>query len=77
MKLEIDRTDNGYIASWWEDGDDCIQHQMVFEETEKEHGEIECFQHLLWFMTEYFGMIGSKHDARRISITTGGENETN
>lgn len=75
--LEIEKIDNGYIAGWWEENteDDLVKHQMVFEEINSEYGEIECFQNLLYFITDHFGMIGSKHDARRIRITTGGEDE--
>jgi len=73
--LEIDRVDNGYLASWWVYNGEAIKHQMCFMEENKEHGEIECFQRLLYFITEHFGMIGSKHDARRIRIITGEEDE--
>jgi hypothetical protein len=74
--IEIERVDNGYTCQWWEnneEGEELVKHQQVFEEINKEHGEIECFQQLLWFITEHFGMVGSKHDTRRISIAIGDE----
>lgn len=77
--LRIYKGENGYRCNWLEDldegGDDARIMETVFEEEESEHGEIEAFQRLLYFITEHFGMVGSKHDARRIRITTGGEDE--
>lgn len=78
MELNIERTKNGYlikdISVDYENGIGNFR-RVSFEEMDTEHGEIECFQRLLIYVTEYFGMIGSKHDERRIRITTGGEDE--
>ncbi len=77
--LRITKGDNGYRCNWLEDYDDMpgsMVFETVFEEEESEHGELEAFERLLWFITEHFGMTGSKHDARRISITTWGEDGT-
>lgn len=72
--LEIIKADNGYIAEYWEEIEsEQVKTQVVFEEAETEHGNVECFARLLWYVTEHFAMTGSKHDARRIRITTGGE----
>lgn len=74
--LRITKGDNGYRCNWLEETDDfgaVRVYEIVQEEMESEHGEIECFQRLLWFITEHFAMTGSKHDERRINITTGGE----
>jgi hypothetical protein len=69
--LEIEKVENGYFTKWWEmDEPEQIKHQMVFEETDTEDGEVECFARLLWYITEHFGMVGSKHDKYRIRITT-------
>jgi hypothetical protein len=74
MNLEIESTDNGYLARWWEmEEPEPVKHQMSFEETDAEDGEVECFARLLWHCVEHFGMVGSKHDKYRIRITTGGE----
>jgi hypothetical protein len=71
MNLELERTDNGYLAKWWEmEEPEPVWHQMSFEETNSEDGEIECFARLLWYVTEHFGMVGSKHDLKRIRIST-------
>jgi hypothetical protein len=75
MNLEVERTDNGFLAKWWEDeAPEPVKHIMVFEETDTEDGEVECFARLLWYVTEHFGMVGSKHDKYRIRITTENEN---
>jgi hypothetical protein len=77
--LRITKGDNGYRCNWLEDLDDkqsgARVFEAVFEEEEHEHGEIKCFHRLLCFVTEHFAMVGSKHDARRINITTGGEDD--
>ena len=71
MSLTITQTqDGGYVTS-----DESGGMIGAFEEGETQWGSVECFQRLLYSITEYFGMIGSKHDARRIRITTGGEDE--
>lgn len=70
--LRIIKGDNGFRCNWLEDldegGDDARICETVFEEEESEHGEIEAFARLLWFVTEHFGMVGSKHDEKRIRI---------
>jgi predicted small metal-binding protein len=70
--LRILKGDNGFRCNWLEDLDEEQSEarimETVFEEAESEHGEIEAFQRLLWFVTEHFGMVGSKHDAKRIRI---------
>lgn len=70
--LRITKGENGYRCNWLEDleDDQAKIYETVFEEEESEHGEIEAFERLLWFIVEHFGMVGSKHDARRIRITT-------
>jgi hypothetical protein len=67
----VKRAVNGYVVSFWEkeDGVD-VESEFAFEESETEHGEIECFQRLLYYITDHFGFTGSKHDKRRIRITT-------
>jgi hypothetical protein len=71
MNLEIITTDNGYFVEWWENEEpEPIKHMMAFEETDTEDGEVECFARLLWYITEHFGMVGSKHDKYRIRIET-------
>jgi hypothetical protein len=73
MELIIKRVENGYISSF--EDEQLGEVFDVFEECETEWGDIECFQRLLWHVAEYYGMIGSKHDTRRIRITIGGEDE--
>jgi hypothetical protein len=73
MELIIKRVENGYISSF--EDEQWGEIHLVFEDAETEHGEIECFQRLLYHITTYFDMIGSDYDTRRIRITIGGEDE--
>lgn len=72
FELTITKVDNGYAACFWEEGAtpeaEPVKTVNVFEALDSEHGDIECFQRLLWYVTEHFGMYGSKHDAKRIRI---------
>lgn len=76
--LRISRADNGYVCTWDDttvEGD-RIERIMLFAEHDGEWGSVECFRELLYFITEHFAMAGTKHDARRITITTDiGENQ--
>jgi hypothetical protein len=69
-EIRIRNAVNGYAVT-----SPDIVGMMVFEVMDTEHGEIECFKRLLYSIVDHFGMTGSKHDARRIRITTGGEDE--
>jgi hypothetical protein len=75
--LEVSKVENGYVVSFWEFEDKTSKEtQYAFEvDDEDEHGEIECFKRLLLYITNHFSMTGTKHDKRRIRITTGGEDE--
>ena len=66
--LKIIKAENGYIAEYWDEGDDgeILQHQQVFEEQDDEKGELDCMVNLLNFVKEHFGHYGSKHDHYRL-----------
>jgi hypothetical protein len=83
-KLEIEKVGNGYICRWREDDDGdgalgrirrllgtCKEYKEVFSIPDIRWGEVSTFQEVLCFVTDHFGMTGSKHDARRIRIETG------
>jgi hypothetical protein len=78
FELTILRVDNGFIASFWEGESpemEAVKTQIVFEEGDGEHADIECFQRLLYYITEHYGLQGTKHDKRRIRITTGADDD--
>lgn len=76
FNIEVNKVDNGYTVSFWEDEDDfAAKTQLVFEEDDGEHGEIECFKRLLWYIRDHYGMTGSKYDKNQIRITTGDDDE--
>lgn len=65
LKLCIDKVDNGYVLT----PDPVLElDPQVFEIDED--NEAESFTKVLWAITEYFGMMGSRHDNKRIFITT-------
>lgn len=79
FELMISKVDNGFIASFWEEGEDgaeSVKTQIVFEDDNSEYGHLECFQRLLYYITEHYAMTGTKHDARRIRIMTGAKDES-
>jgi hypothetical protein len=71
----IDRVDNGYICTWQEEieeggGRRIVPMKKVFQdgdETDYNPG-LQSIYEMLWFIVEQFGMIGSKHDSKRIMI---------
>jgi hypothetical protein len=61
--LYIERVDNGYVAS----GPDGA---IVFEDA-KDFAEVAdtySLSRLLWHVIEYFGAVGTKHDAHRVRV---------
>jgi len=65
MTITIERTDNGFILR----GEEGIQ---VFEESDdcQQGVDVEAVRRLLYGVVEMLGVSGSRHDAKRISITT-------
>jgi hypothetical protein len=62
MKLIIHRLDNGYSIH----GEEVKE---VFEDGDDEFGELDSMEKLLWAVMDYFGQMGSRHDAQRLRIT--------
>jgi hypothetical protein len=74
-QIDVEKVENGYVVEFWEwadEGGEEIKTRMVFEDMDDmgEDSGVECFARLLWYITEHFGMIGSKHDLKRIRIST-------
>ncbi len=68
-KLEIDRAHNGYVVSYEtesEDNSGPFIATEVIQDDEKD--ELRSHEELLWFITEFFGFIGSKHDDERLRV---------
>ena len=68
--LGIERVDNGFVVSWWEEleAEEFMEHKQVFEAGESEWGDHEALVACLRFVVEHFGLQGSKHDGLRISM---------
>ena len=67
--MVVERVDNGFVASYLEEVDGEFEERRSCFEGKDD--DVEAFQRLLVFVTDYFGMTGSKHDKKRITITTG------
>ena len=67
--LEITRGDNGYKLKWQEQDNEEGQYSLHEEYIEDlEEDELKSGESLLWWVMEYFGFGGSKHDVERIGI---------
>ena len=69
MEVIIERADNGYIIlsdSNMEEGSDR-KYKDVFEDC-GDFQEVESFIKAVWFLAEYFGVLGSKHDEKRFWV---------
>lgn len=74
MELTIKTADNGYILTYHEELEKGVweeRHIAVEDVAEDSNclGEARITQKLLWEITEYFGLDGSKHDEERIHIS--------
>jgi len=65
LKLCIDKVDNGYVLT----PDPTLDQDPQVIEIDDED-ETKGFINLLWAITEFFGMSGSRYDKKRICIKT-------
>ena len=67
MKLIIEKIENGYMASRYDEGE---ERSNVFEEPEDAtlDPDPKTFARLLWYVISYFGATGSKHDPERVGV---------
>ena len=71
-KLIIERTENGYILTTPENGEEP-EKKIVIQQDEED--ELKAHELLLWEVLEYFGVYGSKHDPERLRIIREKNNE--
>ena len=69
VKVTVERANNGYIVLSENNNDEeiCMRDRDVFED-KGDSQEIESFVSMIWFLAEYFGVIGSKHDEKRFWV---------
>ena len=74
-KLNITRTDNGYLLEFIDTNDDGepISKKHVIQDNEQ--NELKSHRELLWEVVEFFNFQGSKHDKERIRIVIEKQNE--
>jgi len=70
FELIIEKVDNGFLCYNRNTTEEGGQVKFVIKERNDitENDDVEATQELLYSIVEYFGIGGSKHDARRISI---------
>lgn len=65
--MEIERVGNGYIVHTFEgDAEDGTSDTTVISDDEND--DLRSTEELLWEVIEYFGKLGSRHDAERLHI---------
>ena len=67
--LTITRNSNGFRLNWNEDAEDgtLIAQEEVIQDDEGD--ELKSGEELLWWVMDYFGLGGSRHDKERLTIT--------
>jgi len=71
--LNITKAANGYVLRWDDEDEDgaTVSHTEVIQDGPDDNadtGELKSGEELLWWVMDYFGFGGSKHDAERIRI---------
>ena len=64
--LKIRRVSNGWILEAPNDND--VITEEVIQEEETEEGELEAGKDMLLAVADYFGLLGSRHDKKRIRV---------
>jgi len=67
-EIKIKKVSNGYQVLIPAEDEDHIPTETVIEIPDTEFGELEAMQTLLYEVIEYFGVIGSKHDKKRLRV---------
>ena len=73
-KLSIEQAENGFLLEGDFKKDGSIS-KMVFEEDEDKFGGINALQKVLWEVIEYFRLVGSKYDKKRLEVIINEQNE--
>jgi hypothetical protein len=69
-EVRITCGDNGFKLSWWEESEDDAFGGSNHEEyiQDSDYDELKSTQELLWWILEWTGHTGSKHDPERLRI---------
>jgi len=66
---EIRKVNNGFIMKYYDQemimGDSTLTEETI---TDSEEDELLSIEELLWWVKDFFGYFGSKHDAERMGI---------
>jgi hypothetical protein len=73
-KIEIEKTENWWILTYWDEYEDTglpYSKKLVFEYEDGkdfELNELKALEKLLWEVNEKIGVISSKHNKHNINI---------
>ena len=67
--VTINRAGNGFRMNWEEEGEDgtAFRQEEVIQDNEQD--ELRAGEELLYWVGDYFGLLGSKHDPERLRVT--------
>jgi hypothetical protein len=76
-RMTIERVDNGYLLEFpdpYEDDEADVLRtsREVIAEDDSKWGHLEAGQLLIYRMMEFFDLVGSKHDERRLRVSISG-----
>lgn len=64
----VRKVNNGYVCTTCTDEDEDLIRSLtedVFESSMDDDGDVAAFITMVWHLAEYYGVLGSKHDAKR------------
>ena len=63
--LSIEMVSNGYVLSFHDPEHECKRIEVI---EESEYDALKAGETLLWWLMDFYGFGGSKHDAERLRI---------
>jgi hypothetical protein len=82
-RMTIERVDNGYLLEFPDvQYDDDAESETptvrreVIAEDDSQWGNLEAGRVLVWRILEFFDLVGSKHDERRLQVSINDHNLT-
>lgn len=71
-KIEIERTENGWILTYWDEYEDTglpYSKKILFSYQDEDNDqELEALKNMLWEINEQIGFLPSKHKNKNINI---------
>lgn len=68
--IDIERVSNGFILRSPGETDDEAEYVRVVHESDQTDAKVDAAVEMLYEVADYFGLLGSKYDRKRLSIGT-------